>query len=495
MNRKKSVKNDLKQYFTDAPEINIVMANLLGNVNKLNILEPSVGSGSLFNNLNGIPISIDAIDIDKSILKSIKTTFPSLPLKTHHLDFIDLFLMNDISKSVSFMRNKYDAVISNPPYGLKFSIDYRKKLKKAFSYLYVRESYGLFFAFSLMLLKDNGRYVFLLPDTFINSIYHKPLRQFIVNYGDPTHIIRFSSDRFKTVNFKYGNLCIIAGHKRPISKLSKTIWIEAFDKCYTILNQPENMITTINGEVLKKNVKEGWHYNIENTHIIDNWTTLGEIAECKTGIYTGDNCSFIGYDYSRLKKHNNGHHINWENVYKNQLSQQQRQNGLDGKFLYVPFIRGGHKKFAEKTAWAILWDKKTVQFYKNNKKSRFQNSSYYFRDGIAVPKIISKQLSASLMDNSVFDQGVVGVFPKKLYQRDAILLYLNSSKANNLRNQIVNGSANCSANYLKRLPTPIFCKNDCKKAKDIVKKALKNNNLSTSICDDFVKTFINQQNN
>jgi hypothetical protein len=51
--------------------------------------------------------------------------------------------------------------------------------------LYVRESFGLFFIFAISLLRKNGRYVFLLPDTFLCSTNHKPLRNFIAREAAP----------------------------------------------------------------------------------------------------------------------------------------------------------------------------------------------------------------------------------------------------------------------------------------------------------------------
>ena len=159
----------------------------------------------------------------------------------------------------------------------------------------------------------------------------------------------------------------------------------------------------------------------------------------------------------------------------------------------MPLIRGGHRGFADRTAWAIRWDKDALDFYRNNKKARLQNSSYYINPGIAVPMVTSRRLSASLMDNAVFDQGVVGVFPIDPLSREAILIYLNSTKATELRNEIVNGSANNSANYLKRLPVPHFEQSDYVKAKCIIKDAMEKKELPTSMCDSFVEEAITRQ--
>ncbi|WP_249103106.1 Eco57I restriction-modification methylase domain-containing protein [Parasaccharibacter sp. TMW2.1882] len=467
------------------------MTELLGDVNGLNILEPSVGNGSLLSNLKGMPSSIDAIDIDQSLLSMTKKKFHYLPIYTYHEDFINLFIYKN---NLSTIKYDYDAVISNPPFGLNLSKDVRAKIKSLFPYMYARESYGLFFVFSLMSIKNGARYVFLLPDTFLTSKNHTPLRRFINTHGDPTHIVRFPSKRFKTVNFGYANLCIIAGYKRPITHSSKLKWIEAFDNHSPLLKQSDDAVWEIPGINLEKNVNDGWYANITSAHSeIKNWDTLGQIAECKTGIYTGDNRQFIGYDVERITKRLNGHPIQWQDVYQGEMSQQQKECGLDSQKAYVPFIRGGHRNFDDKTAWAIRWDKEALHFYKNNKKARLQNLAYYFRNGLAVPMVTSRRLSASLMSNSIFDQGVVGVFPVSSLYHEALLLYLNSSLATKLRNQLVNGSANNSANYLKRLPIPHFQKSDCENAKFIVNESLKKGVLSIETCDSFINYVITNQ--
>lgn len=484
----------LKQYFTEAYEVNSAMAKLLGDVNGLRILEPSVGNGALLSGIQGSPAHIDAVDVDASVLALTKQRFSSLPLNTHRADFIDMFANGLMLAGLSPFRRDYDAVISNPPFGLFFSPEYRKRLKASFPYLYVRESYGLFLAFSLMMLRKGGRYVFLLPDTFLTSTNHSPLRQYIYKHGEPTHVIRFPSKRFETVNFGYGNLCIIAGSKRCATENTMLTWIEAFDGKCPLLDQPENAVFSITGSCLEKSLDSGWRSSMGQVRSeTESWTTLGQVAECKTGIYTGDNCRFIGYDPARVTKRLNGHSIHWESVYEGDLSSDQRQHGLDTVVAYVPLIRGGHRAFVDSTAWALRWDREAVVFYKTNKKARLQNSSYYFRPGIAVPMVTSRRLSASLMDSAVFDQGVVGVFPHDQEAREAILLYLNSSKATELRNEIVNGSANNSANYLKRLPVPRFGPKDYSEAKRIVSVAVAENFLQVDTCDSFMQPFFTKQ--
>lgn len=217
------------------------------------------------------------------------------------------------------------------------------------------------------------------------------------------------------------------------------------------------------------------------------WTELGLLAECRTGIYTGDNASFLGYDSVRVHKRLNGHPIEWETqVATVELTQAEQDNGISGCACYVPIVRGGHHGCFEDILWAIKWNHEAVSYYRQNKKARLQNSKYYFRPGISVPMVTTKKISVAIMKNSIFDQGVVGVFPKEEQMRDAVLLYLNSNVASRKIKEIVNGSANNSANYLKRLPVPIFSSRDILNAHEIVRRAEQDGLLKQEICNSFV---------
>jgi hypothetical protein len=97
------------------------------------------------------------------------------------------------------------------------------------------------------------------------------------------------------------------------------------------------------------------------------------------------------------------------------------------------------------------WSKEAVTHYKSNKKSRFQNSQYYFRQGIGVPMISSSCISASLLDNRLFDQSIVGIFLNDNTYVYYILGFFNTKTCNTLI-RTINPTANNSANYIKKIP-------------------------------------------
>lgn len=488
-------KLDLKQYFTDAEHISALMCQLLGSVDGLSVLEPSVGQGALIKGLLGVPARIDAVDVDASALDVVRRTSPQDNLNLYHCDFIEIVSNNTILDKHQVLENYYDAVISNPPYGLPFTVEYRKYLKKIYPHLYVKESYGLFFIFSVSQLKQDGKYVFLIPDTFLTSKNHTPLREFICSNGAPTHIIRFPSKKFETVNFCYGNLCIIAGNKKKLESSDKVLWLDSSDPKLDVFLSMVNVPNEVEGNYLLDNISSGWSSvgmaNRPNGQ--SEWPTLGGLAECRTGIYTGDNVKFIGYDPGRVKRRLNGHPIEWNKVViKDTLSKDEEINGIVHDSYYVPLVRGGHRECFEEPASAINWSCAALNFYKTNKKARFQNTKYYFAEGLSVPMVSSGRISASLMNNAVFDQGVVGIFPRDKRLIAPLLLYFNSTFASKLMKGMVNGSANNSANYLKKLPVPAFTQSQIVKASTILENARLAGSMQYDKCDIYIDEVIKE---
>lgn len=462
-----------QQFYTDAEGINSLMQFLLGSVKGLKILEPCAGRGAFIFGFTDKPFLVDAIDIDHRHIDYLQTQRLSW-LNPIHADFIDKFVLGGLLSNDQ-LRTDYDALICNPPYGLRFSIPYRREIKRRFPHLYVRESYGLFMYFAIQSLRKNGRYVFLVPDTFLTSRNHTPLREFLLKEARPTHIVRFPSKQFETVSFGYGHLCIIAGYRESLDENHTVVWVDAVEPETSISSKLFLGSDQIQGAFFRKHLSDGWVHPSKRAAITLEVpsTYLGNIADCKTGIYTGDNQRFCGFDRNNPpSRATNGHHIDWQNqVNQNTLSESERKNGISGAHCYVPLIRGGHRDPFAKTCWAINWSEEAVRYYACDKKARLQNSLFYFRRGLAVPMVTSGRISASLMELAVFDQGVVGVFPHNQEWLEFLLIYFNSEFVSRAVKAVVNPGANNSANYIKRIPVPLPSKEHLKIAKRIVATA------------------------
>ena len=164
---------------------------------------------------------------------------------------------------------------------------------------------------------------------------------------------------------------------------------------------------------------------------------------------TGDNLRFIKAANKDVKGAKNYAVVDQEQVF----SCNSLYGIPDVQEGYVPYIKSASKRryVRQQDEWFVQWDKKTIEFYNRNKKSRFQNSSFYFKTGIGIPMVKSSTIRAFLMKDRVFDQSIVGIFPKETSKLYYMLALMNSDAINNLVHAI-NPSANNSANYIKQLP-------------------------------------------
>jgi len=71
--------------------------------------------------------------------------------------------------------------------------------------------------------------------------------------------------------------------------------------------------------------------------------------------------------------------------------------------------------------------------------------------GIGIPMISSSSITASLIENKLFDQSIVGIFPKDESFTYYLLAFFNSPTCNKLI-RTINPSANNPANYIKKIP-------------------------------------------
>ena len=174
---------------------------------------------------------------------------------------------------------------------------------------------------------------------------------------------------------------------------------------------------------------------------------------------------------------------NYEIVDSEKISNEKSLYGIENmQEAYIPYVKSSSKtKYAkDDDEWFIRWDKETVNYYNSNRKSRFQNSSFYFRKGICIPMVKSSSINAFLMDNKVFDQSIVGIFPKDEKKMLYILGLMNSDIINKIIH-IINPTANNSSNYIKQIPYKEPSDQKLNEISELVKEALiltKNHNFN-----------------
>ncbi|MDU3513281.1 MAG: N-6 DNA methylase [Clostridioides difficile] len=474
------MKDTLCSYYTDSHEITTYMSRQLDLKTCDKILEPAAGEGAFIDALLRFDksISIDALDIDDRAVGILKEKYQKYPnvyvKKTDTLldDWLDLkgrcalqlkntdTLLDNELDMISLTNGHYDKIIGNPPYGAWQDYSKRELLKRKYPGQYVKETYSLFLLRCISLLKIGGILSFIIPDTFLYLNLHSKLRKYLLENTEIKEIAIFPSKFFPGVSFGYSNLsiitlkrilptkssnniiCILRGFSRPSELL------DSFNKVRQADSFEEIMVPQI--EVIRNPQYQFLLGNVEITSLLKrNLSKLGDVAEIATGFYTGDNKKFIRVKNERVKGAKG-----YEVLDRNLVYSCTSLNGIDNVSEgYIPYVKGAPKGryCKQEDDWYVRWDSETIKFYNHNKKSRFQNSQYYFRTGVGVPMVKSKVIKAFLMEQSVFDQSIVGIFPKDITKLYYVLALMNSDIINEIVH-VINPTANNSSNYIKQIP-------------------------------------------
>ncbi len=426
-----------QSYYTKSSYITEYMISLLHLSGKEKILEPCAGDGVFIDGIIGhFPdLSIDAYELNPLAYGGLVEKYKEN--QNIHVKLTDTLLDYDLDMVCKF-GGGYDAVIANPPYGAWRDIEDRKYIKKLFNGLYSKESYSLFLMKCIAALKLGGKLSFIIPDTYLYLHRHKDIRKILLETTKIKEISLFPSAFFPGVNFGYANLSIISLEKEANLNvcLSNVVNIKGgyrsvemlqTRECSFINRVVQSDILTNDDYIFINGVADELVECIKNTRM-----TIGDVCDCVTGFYSGNDKEYL-------------------RVRSKEVKNSKRYQVVDLKKDYIPIVKGGNKKYYKSDDWFMSWSDELVEFYQKSKKARYQNASYYFRNGLAIPMISSSSITASILDNRLFDQSIVGVFPKDDTMMYYLLAFFNSPTCNKLI-RTINSSTNNSSNYIKKIP-------------------------------------------
>ena len=433
-------------------------------VNKLNlkptdkIFEPCGGDGVFIEAIiaDNEYANIDICELNDNAYKTLLNKFSSYP--TINIRQCDTLLDNDLIFNSGF-GGVYDKIIANPPYGAWQDLEKRAIFKKIYSTLYAKETYALFLFRCIELLKDGGILSFIIPDTFLNLHMHKAIRKHILTKTKIVDLALFPSSFFPGVNFGYANLSIITLQKANNIGECLSNDFKVLNSFKTVeqlrnINESELQVFSFTQNEILSNPDHA--FLISNNSAIaaainNSKLKVCDIASCVTGFYSGDDKTFLQVNSPDLKNGKNYDLVDADSVNRDYENIHNILDGIEGEKHFVPIVKGGNIKFLKPEGWFMNWSKEAVSHYKKDKKARFQNPQYYFRYGVGVPMISSSSITASLIENKLFDQSIVGIFPKDKSLTFYLLAFFNSPTCNKFI-RTINPSANNPANYIKKIP-------------------------------------------
>ncbi|MTJ06791.1 Eco57I restriction-modification methylase domain-containing protein [Anabaena sp. UHCC 0204] len=449
-------KDKYQTYFTSDQALSSYMASLLKLEINDRLLEPCAGEGHLLEaalNINK-NISSLAYELHPEHAKYLKLKFSSS--QNVEIRERDTIFCSDLDLCESF-GHKFTKILGNPPYGGWQEYERRTDLKRKYPGFYIRETYTVFLLRCLKLLAQKGRLVFIIPDTFLYLHSHTPLRRYILEEFIIESIDVFRSSLFPGISFGYAGLCIICiRSEKPLSSHSFFVrLVDSLGDLKVLTNTPANCKLIIQRNILQSHSLAIPISRNESTfnELSDSKTIIADIADCVTGFYSGNDKRFLYRSSTLIKRSADYLVVNPDDIEPTPSTLKNPLDGINDAKHFIPILKGGGYNFVKPTQWYIDWSKDAVEHYKIDKKARFQNSSYYFKRGIGFPMVTSKLPTAALIEESLFDQSIVGIFPKSSVDLFFLLAYCNSPVFWSCL-KAINPSANNSAKYI--LKTPII---------------------------------------
>lgn len=173
-----------------------VVINIVNSINDTmllddyKIVDPACGSGnfiiSIINRMKSlgydqkrITQAVYGYDVD-NIAVFIAKINVYLLLDNIEFDEINIFKKDFL---LSEIKDKFNVVIGNPPWGAKFSSQYKNLLQNKLYYNAPKQdSFALFIEKSLEILLNHGQLFFVLPVSFLNVAKHQDIRKKCLKY-------------------------------------------------------------------------------------------------------------------------------------------------------------------------------------------------------------------------------------------------------------------------------------------------------------------------
>lgn len=348
------------------------------------------------------------------------------------------------------LSQKYDVVITNPPYLGGSAMN--NLLKKYLEKKYPNSKSDLFAAFierCLKLCKNNKYVAMITQHQFMFLSSYEKLRKDIINKSF-VNMIHLGTNAFEEIKGEVVQATTFIINNNNINNYKST-YFRLVDKDTpslkeeSFLNRENKFIS--NSENFSKIPSSPIAYWASEKifDIFENSKSLGEIASPKQGLATADNDRFL-----RL----------WYEVEKNKIKfgAKNSEEFLISKCKYAPYNKGGvFRRWFGNDEFIVNWENDGLEIknFRNEKgklKSRPQNLDYYFKESISWGLITSSEISFRYKNyGNIFDVAGMSCFINDK-NKLKYLLALNNTKMINVLLQFIASTMNYQIGDIARIP-------------------------------------------
>ena len=358
----------------------------------------------------------------------------------------DLELIESLIVQHIALTNKYEVVVTNPPYmgNSRMNTVLKKYIETNYSDV-KNDLFAVFIKKVISFNKKNGLIGLVSPYVwwFIKS--YEELRNYILNNLTFYNLIQLEYNAFEGATIPVGTFVL----KNKIIPNYKMIGIKLSD-FKGIENQPIKTLEAI------KNPNCNWRFQAKQKDFekipgspIAYWVSdkvreifeknkkLGEVGEAKQGLATADNNRFL-----RL----------WNEVsfIKIGYNMANSQEALESKKKWFPYNKGGEfRKWYGNQEYLVNWENDGYKI-KNFKNAVVRNPSYYFKESISWSKVSSSNFSMRFYQKGLlFADAGMSYFSNENLK---YILGLSNSKLINKILSLLSPTLNFEVGHISNIP-------------------------------------------
>lgn len=358
-----------------------------------------------------------------------------------------------VLKQAYLLYQKYDVVVTNPPYHNKYNPVLKKFMNKKYND-YKTDLYSAFIYKTSLMTREKGYSALMTPFTWMFISTHETLRKNLLKNKTLSSLVQLEYSAFEEATVP---ICTFIIHNQINQPFGEYIRLTDFKGAET---QPEKLReASIDTEVNFRYRRDSTIFTDVPGSPIAYWASenvrrtfkeldrLEKLATPKVGLQTGDNNRFL-----RL-----WHEVNMYNIgFKCGSRDASKMSGKK----WFPYNKGGaYRKWYGNQEYVVNWfdDGKEIRNFKDNNgrlKSRPQNMEYYFRESLTWSYISSAYFGIRYTPKGfLFDVSGSSLFPTedmKIY-----LSYL-ASKVAPYFISFINPTLNFQVGNVASLPQPVL---------------------------------------
>lgn len=355
-----------------------------------------------------------------SIISVPKIDFRSLYMRIDEIknafvgNLMDMALQSDmlekllpLVKQAEILSDKYEVVVTNPPYFNKYSAKLKDYLTERYDD-YKGDLFSVFMVRDFGFCKENGYSGFMTPNVWMSIKSYEPLRKHILQNKNIVTLVQMAHGAFNEVAcvdvaaFVFENRR--SKHIGVYFKLSdfkgdmdaqkeKLLYALSHKDCdYRYLTKADNLMLVPDSPITAFCASE------KMLRIYDKATLLSCVADPKQGIATSDNNKFLRLWFE----------VSDENLF---LSCQNHEEAAASKRKWYPYNKGGNfRKWYGNNDFVVNWQYDGLEL-RHFKGAVLRNPNYYFKECISWSLISSYTIAFRYKPNgNLFDVAGMSCF-------------------------------------------------------------------------------------